>query len=81
MPATDVILARLEVEVEHLKKDVERQGEMIQEMSSKVQLLLDAANMGRGAWWIILKIGAFMSAASMAALWIYEKAKSLLVKL
>lgn len=78
MPPTDAILARLETEVEHLKKDLTEVKTDLNEMNDKLQQLLDAANMGKGAWWAAVKIGAFLTMSAGAFLWVYEKGRALL---
>lgn len=78
MTTNDASLARLEVEVEHLKATMDEVKANQASMNAKLQLLLDAANMGKGAWWIILKLGAFVSITSAAGLWVYEKIRHLI---
>jgi hypothetical protein len=38
-----------------------RTDERFDRLEEKVQALLDAANMGKGAWWMALKIGGMMT--------------------
>lgn len=52
-------LVRLEVELEGLV-------EQVKTLQASVELLVQAANMGKGAWWIILKIGGALTMLIMA---------------
>ena len=38
-----------------------------------LQEIRDAANMGKGMFWLLLKIGAVLSAIVAAAVWLWEK--------
>lgn len=42
-------------------------------MDTKLDRLLEAAAMGRGAWWIILKIGGIGVLIVAAGGWVYEQ--------
>ena len=58
-------LTRLEVEVE-------QQRQQIGSMDTKLDRLLDAAAMGRGAWWIILKLGGLLVLIATGAAYAYD---------
>lgn len=50
-----------------------RTDERFDRLEEKVQQLLDAANMGKGAWWLALKIGGLMTVIGAAAAWVVQK--------
>jgi hypothetical protein len=52
-------LVRLEVELDGLV-------EQVKSLQRSVDLLVEAANMGKGAWWIIIKIGGAITVLVMA---------------
>jgi len=74
---TDRDIGRLQAEVGALEKRLEtseaRLEERLASIEGKVQLILDAANMGKGAWWLVLKIGAVLSAIAACATWVWDK--------
>lgn len=47
--------------------------ERFDRLEAKVQLLLDAANMGKGAWWLLLKVGGVMTAFVAMLSWAFDK--------
>jgi hypothetical protein len=61
-------LARLEIQVENLKED-------IQGIGKKVDELVKAAHMGRGAWWLLLRIGVVLATVAGAIAWLIDKVK------
>jgi len=50
-----------------------RTDERFDRLEAKVQLLLDAANMGKGAWWLALKIGGLLTVVGSAFAWVFGK--------
>lgn len=45
----------------------------LKDIDSKLDSLVAAANMGRGAWWIILRIGGVLVVLGGAAAWLIDK--------
>ena len=41
-----------------------------------LQEIRDAANMGKGVWWITLKFGAMVTTVAMSLLWIWSQIKA-----
>lgn len=70
-------LGRLEGRFEQFEKNCmdrdKRLDARLGALEANVQAILDAANMGKGAWWLVLKIGAILSAFAAAGAWILEK--------
>lgn len=56
--------------------DIEsRMDERLNNIEKYLQEIRDAAAMGKGAWWLLLKIGGVMMALAGAAAWVMEKFK------
>jgi len=70
-------IGRLEGKFEQFEKNCadrdKRLDERLTSLEGNVQKILDAANMGKGAWWLVLKIGAVLSAFVAAGAWVLEK--------
>lgn len=70
-------LGRLEGKFEQFEKNCadrdRRLDERLAKLERNVQAILDAANMGRGAWWLVLKVGAIGSAFVAAFWWLVDK--------
>lgn len=47
----------------------------VHDIDGKLDRLLEAAAMGRGAWWAIIKIGGIAVAVTAAAGWIFDHLK------
>jgi hypothetical protein len=77
MPEVDRDLGRLEGRlVEFIEARVardKRTDERFDRLEAKVQSLLDAANMGKGAWWISVKIGGMIMTVMAALAYLVEK--------
>jgi len=71
-------LGRLEGRLDEFIKAREARDTLTDErfdrLESKVQALLDAANMGKGAWWLALKIGGLMTVVGSGLAWVIGKA-------
>ena len=74
---TEKDIGRLEAEVENIKTghasfetDVKQR---LTVMEAQLQQILDAANMGKGAWWLLLKLGAALTAVAAAVSWILRE--------
>jgi len=66
-------LTRLESSVEQLKKNDEHLEARIERMDGKLDRLLTAAAMGKGAWWMIMKVGGVLTLIVGVAVWLYER--------
>lgn len=70
-------LGRLEGKFEQFEKNCakrdQRLDERLNSLEGNVQKILDAANMGRGAWWLVLRVGAILAAVAAAFWWIVDK--------
>lgn len=64
-------LVRVEAGYEHLAGKVEG-------MDKKLDELLQAAAMGRGAWWLLLKLGGLAVAFVTAAVWVWDRLQKFL---
>lgn len=66
-------LVRLEAWRMFIEEKIENQGKTLASIDKKLELLMAAANMGKGAWWAGVKIGGVFvvlcgAAASVANL-------------
>lgn len=52
----------VEERLARLETKVEGQGDWLKSIDNKVDGLVAAANMGKGAWWLILRIGGALTA-------------------
>lgn len=70
-------LGRLEGRFEQFEKNCSdrdrRLDARLGALEANVQAILDAANMGKGAWWLVLKTGAVISAFVAAFWWLVDK--------
>jgi hypothetical protein len=53
-----------------------RTDERFDRLEEKIQGLLDAANMGKGAWWLSVKIGGVMVTVGAGITWVLTHAVS-----
>jgi hypothetical protein len=81
--------AVLEMKVEYLEQQAERhEKRMVTSMdkleskldtlTGAVQRLLDASNMGRGAWWAMVKVGAVLIAIITIVVALYDRLRAVL---
>lgn len=61
-PAERDRLARVEIEVALLSR-------ALADMNGKLDQLVAAANMGKGAWWLLLRLGGVLVVLAGAAAW------------
>lgn len=47
----------------------------VKDIDTKLDRLLEAAAMGKGAWWAILKLGGAVVTIAGAAVWIFDHLK------
>ncbi len=69
-------LAKLEVEIEAFEASIDDLKGTIKDLTKSVDSLRELAVMGRGAWWLALKIGGLIVGAvamMAAALNVFEK--------
>ena len=70
-------IGRLEAEMANLKERLDtheaRVDERLKTIEGYLQEIRDAANMGKGMFWLLLKIGAVLSALVTAAVWVWDK--------
>lgn len=66
-------MGALEKSHDDFQESVERRLTAIE---GYVQEIRDAANMGKGMWWITLKFGAMVTTAAMSLLWIWSQIKA-----
>lgn len=77
MPEVDRDLGRLEGRLDEfiearMARD-KRTDERFDRLEAKVQSLLDAANMGKGAWWMSVKIGGLIMTVIAAVTYLVDK--------
>lgn len=77
MAASEKDIGRLEADMENLKDRLDsheaRVDERLGNIEGYVQEIRDAANMGKGMFWLLLKIGAVFAALASSAVWIWDK--------
>ncbi len=55
-----------------LKSEVGNMKARLEEMDAKLDQLVAAANMGKGAWWMSVKVGGVLVTASAGIAWILQ---------
>ena len=74
---TEKDLGRLEADMENLKANHAglegKMEERLTKIEGYLQEIRDAANMGKGMFWLLLKIGAVLAALASAGVWIWDK--------
>jgi hypothetical protein len=59
-------------EIGALKAEVGNMKSRLEEMDGKLDQLVEAANMGKGAWWMSVKVGGVLVTASAGIAWIWQ---------
>lgn len=59
-------------EIGMLKADMANLKERIEGMDGKLDRLVEAANMGRGAWWLSVKIGGAIVTILAGLAWLWQ---------
>jgi hypothetical protein len=59
-------------EIGALKAEVGNMKARLEEMDAKLDQLVEAANMGKGAWWMSVKVGGVLVTASAGIAWIWQ---------
>jgi hypothetical protein len=62
-----------EERIARLEERVRVQDEWLRSIDEKVDRLLAAAAMGRGAWWAVLRVGGFAVLVVTAAAWLFDR--------
>lgn len=68
---------RMEEAVKRLQKNDERLEGQISEINKKLDRILEAAAIGKGAWWMALKVGGALTVLIGLGMWIWEQVKPL----
>lgn len=58
-------------EIGALKAEVSNMKARLEDMDKKLDQLVEAANMGKGAWWVSVKVGGVLVTASAGIAWIW----------
>jgi hypothetical protein len=66
-------LGTAEERIASLEAKVEGQEKWLRSIDDKLDTLIAAMNMGRGAWYLLLKIGAFIVAAATVISWLSDR--------
>lgn len=69
----DSVMATPEERIAALEARMNGTDAWLKDMDSKLDSLVAAANMGRGAWWIILRIGGVLVVLGGALAWLIDK--------
>lgn len=79
--SSEVDIAVLRTELKALEKRMDDAEERIEkqlfDIKGDLKTLIDAANMGKGAWWLLLKVGGTLTVLFGALAWIVDKVLSL----
>lgn len=65
-------------EIGALKADMLNLKDRMEGMDNKLDQLVEAANMGKGAWWLSVKIGGFIVTVLAGLAWLWQHALQLL---
>ena len=77
MALSEKDIGRLEADMHNLKDRLDgheaRVDKRLSNIEGYIQEIRDAANMGKGMFWLLLKIGAVLSALVAGGVWVWEK--------
>lgn len=59
-------------EIGALKAEVANMKGRLEEMDAKLDQLVEAANMGKGAWWLSVKAGGIIVTALAGLAWLWQ---------
>lgn len=59
-------------EIGALKADMVNLKDRMEGMDNKLDQLVEAANMGKGAWWLSVKIGGFIVTVIAGLAWLWQ---------
>jgi hypothetical protein len=71
--STEQTLIEMSSKIGALEASVEALQAQNVAMAAKIDALLAAANMGRGAWWLLMKIGGALLVIGTAIAWAVER--------
>lgn len=66
-------------EIGALKADVANLKGQLSEIDGKLSQLVAAANMGKGAWWVTVKLGGILVTISAGAAWVWQSFSSMII--
>jgi hypothetical protein len=69
-------LLRLEINFANMVMSSEKLADKVDGLDAKMDTLLEAANMGKGAWLLLLKLGAVIAAVAAAVAWVVDRVVS-----
>ena len=72
-PAERDRLLRLEINHENMIMCMQAIERKFDRNAEKLDELIAKANMGQGAWWLILRIGVIIAAMSTGAAWVIDR--------
>jgi hypothetical protein len=55
-----------------VEEKVKGMDEWLREIAGKLDKLVAVANMGKGAWWAVLKLGGLLTLAAGTVAWLYD---------
>lgn len=65
-------MTTLEERIAKLEARMDGQEEWLKDIDGKLDQLIAVANMGKGAWWAILKVGGTLTVLAGGAAWLYQ---------
>lgn len=69
---TAASIATLGVELRYLKESNETLSKAVAKLGEQVDRLEQAADLGKGAWWMALKLGGLLMLVVSSGAWMYE---------
>jgi hypothetical protein len=66
-------------EIGALKAEVSNLKGQLSDIDAKLSQLVDAANMGKGAWWMTVKLGGVLVTISAGAAWLWQSFSSAII--
>lgn len=72
MEPRHLTMAELPERVAVLEERLKNMGKNVADIDGKMDQLLQAAAMGRGAWILLLKLGGVVTAIAAVAGWLYD---------
>jgi hypothetical protein len=70
--ATAASISALSVELRYLKESTEKLHCAVDKLGDQVDRLEQAADLGKGAWWMALKLGGLLMLVASSSAWLYE---------
>lgn len=66
-------LLRLEINFDNMVMSNEKLSDKVDGLDIKLDAILKAAHMGKGAWILLLKLGGVLTAIAVAVGWIFDR--------